>query len=226
MKKEKLYQKLLFVKEEFLQRNSNHYLVRFKNEHLEEFANNLSSYDENELFLNKLNLPFFDEEIKIDRSKSFKEFLFLFNEEKLEMALSIQETKMEDFLIVLGQRLTSASVRNEKAVPPLDIDLFVASFQLYNSQISKVVRAFEKHSERLENNFWGKVKGNPKQKEEKVREILKFVFEHKTWWNIYYHFQHELVYEIRVASGHGVRWKMSNLDFIGFVEPFLNSGNI
>ncbi|CAL2090575.1 hypothetical protein [Tenacibaculum sp. 190524A05c] len=226
MKKEKLYQKLLFVKEEILQRNSNHYLVRFKNEHLVEFANNLSSYEENELFLNKFNLPFFDEEIKVDRSESFKEFLFLLNEEKLEIALRIQETKMEDFLIVLGQRLTSASVRNEEAIPPLDNDLFVASFQLYNSQISKVVRAFEKHSERLENNFWGKVKGNPKQKEEKVREILKFVFEDKTWWNIYYHFQHELVYEIRVASGHGVRWKMSNLDFIGFVEPFLNSENV
>lgn len=226
MKKENLYQKLLFVKEEILQRNSNHYLVHFKNEHLEEFANNLYSYAESKEFLNKFNLPFFDEEIKVDRNESFKEFLFLFNEEQLESALKVQKTKVEDFLIVLGQRLTSASLRNEKAIPPLDNDLFVASFQLYNSQISKVVRAFEKHSERLEKNFWGKVKGNPKQKEEKVREILKFVFKHKTWWNVYYHFQHELVYEVRVASGHGVRWKMSNLDFIGFVEPFLNSENI
>ncbi|MFY7671185.1 hypothetical protein ACOSP6_08845 [Tenacibaculum sp. MEBiC06402] len=226
MKKENLYQKLLFLKEEILQRNLNHYLVRFKNEHLEEFANNLCSFDGDEEFLNKFNLPFFDEEFKIDRSESFKEFLFLFNEEQSENALRIQKTKMEDFLIVLGQRLTSASVRNEKAIPPLDNDLFIASFQLYNSQISKAVRAFEKHSERFEKNFWGKVKGNPKQKEGKVREILKFVFEHKTWWNVYYHFQHELVYEIRVASGHGVRWKMSNLDFIGFVEPFLNSENI
>ena len=223
MKKENLHQKLLYVKEEILRSNSNHYLVHSKNEHLEEFANNLCLYDESEAFLNKFNLPFFNEEFKIDRSKSFKEFLFLFNEEKLENALRIQETKVEDFLIVLGQRLTSASVRNKEAIPPLDSDLLVASFQLYNNQISKAVRAFEKHSERLEDNFWGKVKGNPKQKEEKVREILKLVFEHKTWWNVYYHFQHELVYEIRVASGHGVRWKMNNLDFIGFVEPFLNS---
>ena len=226
MKKENLHQKLLYVKEEVFRSNSNHYLVHFKNEHLLEFANNLCLYDESEAFLNKFNMPFFDEEFKINRSKSFKEFLFLFNEEKLENALRIQKTKMEDFLIVLGQRLTSASVRNEEAIPPLDSDLLVASFQLYNNQISKAVRAFEKHSERLEKNFWGKVKGNPQQKEEKVREILKFVFEHKTWWNVYYHFQHELVYEIRVASGHGVRWKISNLDFIGFVEPFLNSENI
>ncbi|WBX78052.1 hypothetical protein PG911_07290 [Tenacibaculum ovolyticum] len=33
------------------------------------------------------------------------------------------------------------------------------------------------------------------------------MLKNKTWWNVYYHYKHELVYEVRIASGHGARWK-------------------
>jgi hypothetical protein len=28
------------------------------------------------------------------------------------------------------------------------------------------------------------------------------------------------VYEIRIPSGHGIRWKKATLELIGFLEPF------
>jgi len=96
-----------------------------------------------------------------------------------------------------------------------------ASFTPYNHQVSKAVRAFEKHTQRSENNFWGIIKGNPSEKEAQVSVVLRKMLVDASWWNVFYHYKHELVYEIRIPSGHGVRWKKSNLEFIGFVEPFL-----
>ncbi|WGH76451.1 hypothetical protein P8625_04635 [Tenacibaculum tangerinum] len=221
MKKEELYSKLLFIREELNKGKSEHYLVKCKNEHLKKFTKNLYEYHLNETVLNKYTLPNFEEEVKVDRNKTYRKFLFMLEEEELcNSHHKFDKTKIEDFLVVLGQRLTSASARSEEAIPPLDSDLLIASFQSYNTQISKAARALEKHSERSTQNFWGIVKGKPKEKEEKVREILNYIFKNKTWWNVYCHFQHELVYEIRIPSGHGIRWKMKNFDFIGFVEPF------
>ncbi|WP_435261262.1 hypothetical protein [Tenacibaculum sp. nBUS_03] len=58
-------------------------------------------------------------------------------------------------------------------------------------------------------------------KEEKVRVLLAEMLKNKTWWNVYYHYKHAVVYEIRIASELGARWKKDNLEFIGFIEPFL-----
>jgi hypothetical protein len=38
---------------------------------------------------------------------------------------------------------------------------------------------------------------------------------------VFGHFQHEVVYEARVRSGHGARWAQGGAEFIGFLEPFL-----
>jgi hypothetical protein len=32
---------------------------------------------------------------------------------------------------------------------------------------------------------------------------------------------HDAVYEIRVASGEGIRWRKEDLELIGFLEPFM-----
>ena len=160
----------------------------------------------------------------VNRVASFDAFSFLKEEENiLKTAKQFLKTKVEDFLIVLGQRLTSATIRDEKALPPLDKNVFEASFEAYNQYMSKALRAFEKHSERTTNSFWGVIEGNPKQKEEKVRQLVLHILENKSWWNVFYHFKHELIYEVRIPSGHGARWKKSNLEFIGFVEPFDNT---
>lgn len=220
MEKEILFHKLVEVQNYFKQEKEKHYLVACKEEHLQCFAESLV----NKSSIVELNAPYFEEEIAIDRRTSVDLFSFLNEEmELLKTVKHFEKTMINDFLIVLGQRLTSATIRTEEGLPPLDHEVFKASFNSYNTQISKAVRAFEKHSERTKNSFWRVIKGNPSEKEEKVKELLWYILQHKTWWNVFYHYKHELIYEVRISSGHGARWKKNNLEFIGFVEPFLNS---
>jgi len=134
----------------------------------------------------------------------------------------LQHAPFEYLLVILGQRLTSASISNELAIPPLRQQLIKSCSQPYNDQISMAARAWEKHVGRSEDNFWGEIKGTPTEKNSYVQHLIAKMIDHKTWWNIFYHYKHELVYEIRVESGHGIRWKQKDYSIIGFLEPFLN----
>ncbi|WP_051263859.1 hypothetical protein [Tenacibaculum ovolyticum] len=221
MEKETLKNKLIEIQKQYLYQKKEHYILKCQEEHLKIIACNLTNYFTEQDFLKKYELPCFEEEIKTDRSIAFNKFQFLKEEEYiLETIQKFQEININDFLIVLGQRITSATIKNEKAIPPINKEVYDASFEIFNAQITKAVRAFEKHSERTTNNFWGKAIGNPAEKEKKVRSLLTNMLKNKTWWNVYYHYKHELVYEVRIASGHGARWKKKDLQFIGFVEPF------
>ncbi len=187
--------------------------------HFEKMAGHLRAYWKNPDFLLKFEQPFFHEEILRDRQSTFQKFDAF--REKTALTLKFEQLAFEDFLVLLGQRFTSASALDESAIPPAHDWLLEQSFTPYNSQISKAVRAFEKHSERNEEDFWGKLSGNPSEKEEAVREKLQHLLEYYTWWNVYFHYKHEWVYEVRLPSGQGIRWKKSNGEFIGLVEPFL-----
>ncbi len=222
MEKGYIYTKLIKVQRYYSQKKQSHYLLKCKEEHLQNFTNNLAAYSKNTSFIEKFNKPSFEEEVKTDREACYKSFLFLNEESNIfTIAKKFLETKVEAFLIVLGQRLTPATIRDENAFPPVNKKVFNASFTAYNTHLTKAVRAFEKHSERTNDSFWGEIKGTPKEKEEKVKQLIAYILEHKTWWNVFYHFKHELIYEVRIASGQGVRWKKDTLDFIGFVEPFI-----
>ncbi|WP_435524719.1 hypothetical protein [Chryseobacterium indoltheticum] len=62
------------------------------------------------------NLPFFNDEVKIDRDESFNLFTHILeseNSDKMKVKL-LEEIPFEHWLNILGQRLTSASLRNEK----------------------------------------------------------------------------------------------------------------
>jgi len=223
MKKENIFNTLVEVQRYYYQKKQSHYIMKCQEEHLQDFANNLEAYFNTPCFIEKFTIPSFEEEVKIDRILCYETFSFLKEDDTLlRTAKQFLETKVEAFLIVLGQRLTPATLRNENAFPPIKKEVFNASFTAYNTQVTKAVRAFEKHSERTNTSFWGKIAGNPKEKEEKVKQIIHHILENKTWWNVFYHFKHELIYEVRIASGQGVRWKKDTLDFIGFVEPFIN----
>jgi hypothetical protein len=43
----------------------------------------------------------------------------------------------------------------------------------------------------MEDQFWGEVKGNNQQKQEKVMEKINFILENKTWWNVFFHYKHD-----------------------------------
>lgn len=74
----------------------------------------------------------------------------------------------------------------------------------------------------MEDCFWGEVNGNNQQKQQMVMEKIRNILDHKTWWNIFFHYKHGLVYEVREKEGHGIRWGQGGILFIGFLENFGN----
>lgn len=189
-------------------------------EHLDSLANNISVFKSNPDFFNE---PFFTEEIKEDLSVSFNYFDEAFAPIKNEIiAQKLEEIPFENWLLVLGQRLTSSSERNENAIPPLKEKLIESCLLLHNQEITVAQRAWEKHIDRLEDEFWGKVKGNNSDKQQKMMEKIHYIINNKTWWNIFFHYKHGLVYEIREKKGHGIRWTADGEKLIGFLEPFIN----
>lgn len=175
-------------------------------------------------------LPRFDEEIIVDYREHYHYFEPLRSlvgkpehEQVQFIADLIQEAPIESILIILGQRKTSATISDSGGIPPTKEALFERSFEPYNDQVCKAARAREKHVSRNKHgNFWGKIKGTPAEKEQAAKAIVQKVIEEKTWWNVFTHYKHDVVYEVRVASGEGIRWRKKDLELIGFLEPFLN----
>ena len=206
------------------------YNAFLQNEHLSVLARNVYVLYENDVekFHGK---PNFEEEIIPDVKVAFSIFKeqfkilkkYHFEDHKLTrkaFATAVERTNFEHILILSGQRLTSASIQDEIGIPPLQEELLKHSFKAHNDQISKAVRAWEKHAQRSTESFWGNVKGSSEEKEQNVQKLVKHILKHKTWWNVFTHYKHEIVYEIRIPSGHGIRWKKSTLELIGFLEPF------
>jgi hypothetical protein len=194
-----------------------------QDEHLLHFTKRLFQYYEKELLLTK-PLPYFEEEIKQNIKESFDNFIELFNQ-KEDLPKAIKETitkvPFKHILLLLGQRITPASVQDERAIPPLRERLLESCFQPFNNETSVGVRAWEKHVGRYENSVMGEVKGNQLEKKKKVAELITFMIENTTWWNIFYHYKHGLVYEIRIENGQGMRWTSDGKQFIGFLEHFI-----
>ncbi|MBB6372297.1 hypothetical protein [Chryseobacterium shigense] len=190
-------------------------------EHLQSMENNIFKFQENTL---DWKLPYFNEEIKTDRKESFNLFIRVFhnNDPDEVKASKLEEIPFEHWLIILGQRLTSASIRDENAVPPVKETLIEACTKPFNSEITIAQRAWEKHIGRMDDRFWGEIKGNNQQKQEKVMEKINYILDHRTWWNVFYHYKHELVFEVREKEGHGIRWSHGGKQLIGFLEKFIN----
>lgn len=192
-----------------------------KEEHLKSLEENIRKYKNDAL---EWDFPYFNEEIKINRADSFDKLINIFGGTDSDevMAKHLEAIPFEDWLIVLGQRLTSASIRDENAIPPLQNVLINACKEPFNNEITIAQRAWEKHTGRMEDHFWGEVKGNNQQKEEKVMQKIHYILENKTWWNVFFHYKHGLVFEVREKQGHGIRWSHGGKKLIGFLEKFIN----
>jgi hypothetical protein len=194
---------------------------------------NLELFSKNLIFFHSKNkeisrLPYFKDEIIVSLNDAvfyFKEVLenFKNNPEGLKESLvrTFEKTPFEVILLILGQRLTSASKRDEIGIPPAKEVLLESCFEPFNQEISIAVRAWEKHVGRKKDSIFGEIKGNVIQKKEKVEKLIHFIINNKTWWNIFFHYKHSLVYEIRVENGQGLRWSSDGKKFIGFLEDFL-----
>ncbi len=190
-------------------------------EHLKSLSDNIQKFQDKKL---EWNLPYFNEEIEINREDIFNQFINIIknNNTDEDKAKQLEGIPFENWLIVLGQRLTSASIRDENAVPPLTSILIEACQEPFNEEITIAQRAWEKHTGRMDDDFWGEVKGNNQQKQEKVMKKIHYILENNTWWNVFFHYKHEFVFEIREKEGHGIRWSHGGKKLIGFLEKFIN----
>lgn len=202
------------------------YALFLTDENLKLFSENLISFHNKKS--EDSRLPYFKDEIIV----SLQDAVFYFkdvlenlenNSEELKNSLiqAFEKTPFEVVLLILGQRLTSASKRDEMGIPPESEVLLESCFEPFNKEISIASRAWEKHVGRKKDSIFGEIKGNTIQKKEKVEELIHYIINHKTWWNIFYHYKHDLVYEIRVQNGQGLRWSEDGKKFIGFLEDFL-----
>jgi hypothetical protein len=129
----------------------------------------------------------------------------------------------KNLLILLGQRLTPASLTDARAIPPARARLLASANREHNpaDHLTVAARALSKHAHRSLEAFWGgEVRGSVAEKNARAVEVLNRILDHATWWNVFGHFAHDLVYEARVPSGHGARWGFGGDEFIGFLEPF------
>ena len=203
----------------------------FHEEHLYRFAYNCLAFYKHGVPQNRQK-PLFSEEITPTLDMPFSSFKDLIMElyatdfaitasanERVSSVL--QEVPFAHLLLVMGQRQTPATLTTAEGLPMCQQDMLESAFKQYNQHISVGVRAWEKHTERSHDKFWGIVKGSPEEKRSYVKNKMSHIIAHHTWWNTFYHYKHEIVFEIRVESGHGMRWSKANKEFIGFLEPFL-----
>jgi hypothetical protein len=138
------------------------------------------------------------------------------------LADALAAAGIRNVLVLLGQRMTPASLIDASALPPARERLLASALRPYSDtdRLSVAARALSKHAPRSTGTFWGKVAGSVDDKNATAGRLLEQILDQTTWWNVFGHYKHVLVYEARVATGHGARWGHGGDEFIGFLEPF------
>ncbi|MBO9700132.1 MAG: hypothetical protein J7604_07960 [Sporocytophaga sp.] len=204
------------------------YRLFFNEEHLTTFCQKLIQY-QNEGLASKERLPFFDKECTPSLQDAYIFFENSMNDWKKEIkangllakefARSIEAAGIENILLLMGQRLTPGSVTD--VIPPLQITLIESASKIFDQTLTVAAREWTKHTNRSQDSFWGKIEGDNEFKNRKAISFIEHILHHATWWNVYYHFKHQLVFEVRISTGHGARWTSDGQKFIGFIEPFI-----
>ena len=138
------------------------------------------------------------------------------------LADALATAGVKNVLVLLGQRMTSASLTDASALPPSRGKLLGSAMRPHSDtdRLSAAARALAKHAPRSTGTFWGKVTGSVDDKNATALALLEQILDRTTWWNVFGHYKHVLVYEARVPTGHGARWGHGGDEFIGFLEPF------
>ncbi|HEU0126225.1 MAG TPA: hypothetical protein VFQ56_07960, partial [Flavobacterium sp.] len=141
------------------------YALFLTHENLLLFSENLITFYNQKEEVSRL--PYFKDEIIVslqDAVFHFKKVVedFQNDSDQLQTNLiqALEKTPFEIILLILGQRLTSASQRDENGIPPANEILLESCFEPFNSEISIVARAWEKHVGRNKNSIFGEIKGN------------------------------------------------------------------
>ncbi|MEO0445058.1 MAG: hypothetical protein AAF191_03165 [Verrucomicrobiota bacterium] len=134
----------------------------------------------------------------------------------------LAEQPLDQVLLLLGQRRTPASLTDERAIPPTYAELFTAANLAASEadRLSVAGRAFTKHAARHPDPWWGSPTGGSEEKNQQAQSILQRILSTPTWWNVFGHYQHQIVFEVRCPEGYGARWGNDGKELIGFLEPF------
>lgn len=138
------------------------------------------------------------------------------------LAGALREAGLAGLLLLLGQRLTPASLSDLRAIPPSHDQLLAAASAPHSDRdpLSVAARALAKHAARHPDRWWGEIRGDTAAKNANASAAVARILSAPTWWNVFGHHAHETVFEARCPSGHGARWANHGRRFIGFLEPF------
>ncbi len=120
-------------------------------------------------------------------------------------------------LVLLGMRLTPASLTDERGFPPPRERLLTSATS--GDGLSPAARALDKHAHRGDA-YWGQPRGDTAERNEHALNLVEDILDGATWWNVFGHYKHGTVFEARLTAGHGARWADHGDRFIGFLEPF------
>lgn len=190
-------------------------------EHFDLLVSRLHSYQQQTLDFTPL--PYFKDECTPNSQVVFEQFDPFFTTPNLTTCTAILgECSIDDLLLLLGQRRTSATLLDGTGLPPSRTQLISSATKIHAQHLSVCGRALAKHTHRNTNSFWGIINGNDKNKSQLALAKVEYILDNQTWWNVFFHYKHQAVFEARVASGHGVRWANGGAEFIGFLEEFIN----
>ena len=146
-------------------------------------------------------------------------------EERRDWSAALATAGCASILLLLGQRLTPASVTDARGIPPTRAELLAAADApcAPGVKLSVAGRAWAKHAPRSDSGFWGTPRGGDAEKNAEARRLVEGILGGATWWNVFGHYLHGTVYEARLPGGHGARWSGDGRTFVGFLEPFLDA---
>ncbi|KAL7004780.1 hypothetical protein EMMF5_005695 [Cystobasidiomycetes sp. EMM_F5] len=137
--------------------------------------------------------------------------------------------------ILQGLAVTAGSAYGE--VPPCREMCWTSFIEEHTKQDKQAIqmhkggRAFTKHSHRDSSGWWGVSTGTNSDKNAMAERVFNLIWNGRTWANVFWLPHSVLAYEVRVSSGHGMRFqrdvkdaKGEYWDFRGFVEPAVADG--
>ena len=194
----------------------NLFIKKLENEHLYRLSSVIFIY----LTEKDIDQPRYD--INTEIQKKFQglnslRYFYSISRFNNELRTLLTTLDCETILLLMGLRKTFTSITDETGLPPLRKLLIKSANKIYKERLTVAAKALSKHANRSE--FWGEVKGKTDTKNREAIEIVVRIIDEQTWWNKYRHSRDEIIFEIRVASGHGCRWNGDGSKFIGFVEP-------
>ncbi len=193
----------------------------FHPEHLAKLASRLTQFHQ-EGVPEHYPPPTMDVECTPPMSEIYEPFVEVMDNPSDSEALAdaLVNAGIEKILILLGQRHTPASLTDSRAIPRPSEFLLNSANEIFTGELSVGARALTKHLQRTTLEFWGQLSGNDQEKNRIAQEMIQGILSEATWWNVFFHYKHEVVFEARISQGYGARWGSDGEVFIGFLEPF------